>query len=213
MTIDHIGYILAPTFETSLRLIGRVSFPLFVFLLVFNLSQKEIFQKYLTRLLIFAILTSLIIGPFKYTLNNILPLNVFWTLLLGTITIYYINKINLELKNKKIRFFIISYILLISATISFLTDYELYGFLYILSFYGWFKSKNNLFAITSLTFGFLVNLHISITASIISCLTTLIFLLPLSKSPKAKRFLKPWWIFYAYYPIHLAILYAIKIYL
>ncbi len=213
MTIDHIGYILTPTFETSLRLIGRLSFPIFVFLMVFNLTQNVSFKKYITRLFAFAVTTSLILIPLKLSVNSVLPFNIFWTLLLGMITIYGINKINNEIKDKKIRFIIIFYLLLINLMLSFLADYEFFGLLYILSFYGWFKTKNKIFAITSLVLGFLINLHISIPASIISCLTTLIFLLPLSKSPKAKRFLKPWWIFYAYYPIHLAILYAIKIYL
>ena len=212
MTIDHIGYILTPTIEASLRLIGRISFPIFVFLLVFNLNQKDLFKKYLIRLLIFAILTSLIIGPFKYMLNKLLPFNIFWSLLLGTATIYGIHKINLDFKNNKTRFFIIAYILLISAALSFLTDYELYGFLYILNFYTWFKTKNVIFAFSTLVLSFCFNLHISIFASIISCLTTLILLLQTSKSKKAKRFLKPWWLFYAYYPIHLAILYIIRIY-
>ena len=212
MTIDHIGYILTPSFEITLRLIGRLSFPIFVFLLVFNLSQQNIFKKYLTRLFIFAILTSLIIGPFKYTLKDMLPLNIFWTLLLSTTTIYGIDKINKDFKNSKTRLFIMGYMFLICTMLSFLTDYEFYGFLYILNLYGWFKTQNKLFAVASLLFSFLINLHISIPASIISCLTTVLFLFPIRKSKNAKRFLRPWWLFYAYYPFHLAILYAIKIY-
>ena len=212
MTLDHIGYILTPSFETSLRLIGRISFPIFVFLLVFNLNQKDLFKKYLTRLIIFAIITSLALGPLKYILKNLLPLNIFWSLLLGTTAIYIIKKINTDLKNNKSRFIIIAYILSICATLSILTDYEIYGFLYILNFYYWFKTKNKIFAIITLTLSFFVNLHISIPASIISCLTTFILLLPKSRSKKTKRFLKPWWLFYAYYPIHLAILYIIRIY-
>ena len=212
MTLDHIGYILTPSFEAPLRLIGRLSFPIFVFLMVFNLCQKDLFTKYIQRLLTFAILTSLIIGPFKYTLNNILPLNIFWTLFLGMLTIYGIHETIHDFKDNKTRLILITYIIGIGALISFLTDYEFYGYLYILSMYGYLKTKNKIFGILSLIFGFLINLHISITASLISYLTTFVFLLPLSKSEVVRRFLKPWWIFYAYYPIHLAILYAIKIY-
>ena len=47
MTIDHFGYVMEPSFGTLLRLIGRLSFPLFVFLLVFNLNQKELYKKYI----------------------------------------------------------------------------------------------------------------------------------------------------------------------
>jgi hypothetical protein len=212
MTVDHIGYILTPTFEEPLRLIGRLSFPIFVFLLIFNLIQKVSFQKYITRLFSFAIITSLMIGPFKYILKEILPLNIFWTLLLGITAIYGLNKINQECKSRNYRYFITIYMLLICITLSILTDYAIFGFLYILSFYRWYTTKNIFYAFTSATLGFLINLDISLIACVISCLTTVVFLFHITKSKNAKRFLKPWWLFYAYYPIHLSILYAIKLY-
>ena len=211
MTLDHIGYILNPTFE-PLRLIGRLSFPIFVFLLIFNLHQKVRFEKYLKRLFAFAIITSLILGPFKYIFNNILPLNIFWTLLLGMLAIYGLEKTSSDFKDRKIRLFVNIYILLVCATLSILTDYGFYGFLYILSFYGWYKSKNLIFVATSIVLGFLINTDISVPACIISATTSLIFLFPITRSKKATRFLRPWWLFYAYYPLHLAVIYAIKFY-
>ena len=90
MTIDHFGYIFTPSFEVPLRLIGRISFPIFAFLLAYNLTQKDLFKKYIFRLSIFAVITSLILIPFKYQIGNILPLNIFWTLLLSVVSIYTI---------------------------------------------------------------------------------------------------------------------------
>ena len=61
MTIDHIGYRLFPGTEL-LRMIGRLSFPLFVFMLtegfVYTGSQKN----YLKRLALFALLSEV---PYK----------------------------------------------------------------------------------------------------------------------------------------------------
>lgn len=212
MTIDHFGYIFTPSFETPLRLIGRLSFPIFVFLIAYNLSQKDLFKKYISRLSIFAVITSFILIPFKYQIGNVLPLNIFWTLLLGVLTIYGTNKAY-ELQNKISKYLLIGYILCFSALLSFLTDYEFFGVFYILSFYNWYKSKHLLFGILMLVFAFAMNLHISVLASVVATLTSLVFLFPSAKSNKTKRFLKPWWLFYAYYPAHLAILYAIKLYL
>ncbi len=211
MTIDHFGYVMGPSFVTLLRLIGRLSFPIFVFLLAFNLSQKDLFKKYISRLSIFAVASSFILIPFKYQIGNVLPLNIFWTLLLGVTTIYMISKASIFWQNIT-KYVAIIYILSFSAILSFLTDYDLSGLLYILSMYGWFKTKYKIYGFLTLLLAFIMNLHISVWASLISTLISSIFLLPLTKSNKSTRFLRPWWLFYAYYPAHLAILYAVKLY-
>ena len=211
MTIVHFGYIFTPSFEMPLRFIGRLSFPIFAFLLAFNLTQKDLFKKYITRLTSFAVITSLILIPLKYQNGNILPLNIFWTLLLAVITIYGINKA-LKLQQNITKYIAIIYILSFSAILSFLTDYDLCGFLYILSMYGWFKTKHKIFGLLILLLAIVMNLHISVWASLIGTFASIIFLLPLTKSSNATRFLRPWWLFYAYYPVHLAILYAVKLY-
>lgn len=212
MTIDHFGYILTPSYASYLQLIGRISFPIFVLLMVFNLSKTDILKKYILRLSSFAILSSVVLFHFKNTLGELLPLNIFWSLLLGIVSIYYINKVIYNISNKYIKYFVVAYILIFCSFLSFITDYEIFGLFYILSLYGWFKSKNLIFGILSLVFAFLINIHISIPASIISFIITIIFLFPLTQSKKAKRFLKPWWLFYTYYPLHLVILYAVRLY-
>ena len=139
MTIDHLGYIFTPSYEMPLRFIGRISFPIFAFLLAYNLTQKDLFKKYITRLTSFAVSTSLILIPFKYQIGNVLPLNIFWTLLLGVITIYTIEITNKKFKQNNAKYIIIGYILCFSALLSSITDYEFFGFLYILSLYSWYK--------------------------------------------------------------------------
>ena len=212
MTFDHIGRILTPSFEAYLRLIGRVSFPIFVFLMVFNLSQKDLFKKYISRLLSFALISSLTLFHFKNTLNDLLPLNILWTLLLGVVTIYSINKANLGFTNKFFKYCAFAYIIIFSLTLSLIIDYKYYGLFYILSMYAYFKNKHPTFALFSIILSYLINIDISTSASIISAISTFILLLTIKQSEKHKRFIKPWWLFYAYYPTHLIVLYTIKIY-
>jgi hypothetical protein len=86
MTIDHIGLMLYPQI-LALRYFGRLSFPLFAYLLVLGMSSTHNFTRYLKRMLIFAILSQL-----PYTIANEIPLlqkmNIFFTLSLGMILIY-----------------------------------------------------------------------------------------------------------------------------
>jgi len=58
MTIDHIGAILFPEFEV-LRVIGRLSFPLFAYLLILGMENTRNIRNYFTRLFIFALINLL----------------------------------------------------------------------------------------------------------------------------------------------------------
>lgn len=211
MTLDHIAYILHTPFETVFRLMGRLSFPLFVFLIVFNLSQKNLFKKYISRLFGFALISTLSLIYFKSKAGEIIPLNILWTLLLGVVTIYTIKTVN-NLSNKFLRYLTLAYVLLFAIVLSFIVDYEVFGLLYMLSMYGWFNKKHFIYGISAIIFSFLINIHISLTASVISAIITSALLLPISQSAKAKRFLRPWWLFYAYYPLHLVVIYIIALY-
>ena len=86
MTIDHVGLMLYPQIP-ALRYVGRLSFPLFAYLLVLGMSSTHDLAKYLRRMLIFAFISQL-----PYTIANEIPiwqkLNIFFTLSLGIIFIY-----------------------------------------------------------------------------------------------------------------------------
>ena len=56
MTIDHIGAIMYPNIDIF-RIIGRVSFPIFAFLLVEGFKHTSNKHKYYIRLNLFAINT------------------------------------------------------------------------------------------------------------------------------------------------------------
>jgi len=90
MAIDHVGTILYPDL-LYLQIIGRLSFPIFAYLIVLGIESTKKPLKYMVTLLVFAV-----ISQFPYFLAfGIQPLerlNILFSLLLSAITIYFYNK-------------------------------------------------------------------------------------------------------------------------
>ena len=90
MTIDHVGYTLFPDL-VILRIIGRLAFPLFAYLIALGLNSTKKPKKYLLTLLLFGFISQL---PY-FLVFNIQPferLNIFFSLFLGGLTIQYFKK-------------------------------------------------------------------------------------------------------------------------
>ena len=85
MVIDHIGAVLFPG-ELILRIIGRLSFPIFCFLLTEGFCHTHNRRAYMQRLGVFALVSEV---PYDLTFHGkLLDLerqNIFFTLLLGVI--------------------------------------------------------------------------------------------------------------------------------
>lgn len=82
MFIDHLGYILLNNNE-SMRIIGRISFPLICFLLVNGYFHTKDKVKYLVRMTVFAFLSEPCFDFSSYMCVNMYKQNVFFTLVLG----------------------------------------------------------------------------------------------------------------------------------
>ena len=95
MTVDHIGLILYPQIP-ALRIVGRISYPLFAYLLVLGMSSTRDPGKYFKRMVYFALLSQL-----PFAIANEVPiwqhLNIFFTLSLGIILIYLLDRNNILL--------------------------------------------------------------------------------------------------------------------
>lgn len=69
MIIDHIGVYfegyLSNSIYNILRLIGRLSFPLFTYFLVLGIQRTSNLKKYMIRLVIFGIISQIIINSFR----------------------------------------------------------------------------------------------------------------------------------------------------
>jgi len=205
MACDHIGYVIFGNFS-FLNLIGRIAFPIFAFQITEGFIHTRDFKKYIKKLIIFACISQIPFTLFLSTFSdNIFTLNIFFTLILGLLSIY-IYKIT---PNKLLAFI---YILLFGIIAEFIdVDYGMYGIFLIFLFYI-FKNKK-IFMILSvilltiakyipslITYSFLqTRFYLCI---IFTCLS-LIFICFYNKKegPKAK------YLFYIFYPLHLIILY------
>ena len=202
MTIDHIGAVLYPQLQI-LRIIGRISFPLFAYLLVLGMESTRNIRNYFIRLFIFALISQI---PFSLAVGfDPLSLNIFFTLSFGLLFVYYFKKN--------------SWIAFIPIFLSFLLpfDYSIYGIAIIGCMY--ILNKNMKFGT-----GLLILLNgiflLPWNSQFLSLLALPFIILhnngtlDLTKYTD-NEFRMPLWrkyFFYVYYPLHLSILYFISQY-
>ena len=94
MFLDHYHYVIGGS--EILNVAGRIAFPIFAFTLSEGYVHTRSLKKYLLRLFIFAVsiqMPSVLLG-YNY------PMNIFFTLFLGLLSIYIfsLKKINIILK-------------------------------------------------------------------------------------------------------------------
>ncbi len=196
MTTDHVGLILYPQLQI-LRIVGRLAFPLFAYILVLGMESTHDPRRYFYRMLGFAIISQI-----PFAVANEIPiwqnLNIFFTLSLGVVFIYYLDRNNVLL------------IIPFAASIVVPVDYGVYGLATIL-----FLHEIRRFKRTGLIFLVALNLLLIPFSSIqpLALLALPIILLHnggrLNFTLLKKRIKYPLitrYFFYAYYPIHLLVL-------
>lgn len=125
-----------------LTCVGRISFPIFAFMIVEGYFKTKNFKKYLYRILIFAIISEI---PFNLMVGSRIfyPVhqNVLWTFLISLILIHINEKIKLK-KNILLQILTIVFTLLFGNIIGLITmvDYYHAGILTVLVFY-FFRQK------------------------------------------------------------------------
>jgi hypothetical protein len=203
MTIDHSGAILYPEISV-LRSIGRLSFPLFAYLLMLGMENTRNIRNYFIRLFIFALISqvpfflALDYGPFE-------SLNIFFTLSSGLLFIHFFKKNSL--------FTLVP--LLVSLVLPF--DYGIYGIavigcMYILKE----NTKFGVFSLALLNMVFLVPWNIQFLS--ISAIPLILLHKNGSLTPRkeiGEEYRIPFWrkyFFYIYYPLHLTLIYMIRFY-
>lgn len=229
MLIDHTGAILFPE-NMILRLIGRLSFPIFAYLIAIGYSKTSSFPQYMYRLLIFAFVAQI---PFslafaeQITIHNFSDflsffvgspkphLNIFFTLAFGLLAILIWDKGN----------FIFGKTLLVVAIgiIAELlhTDYSMYGVVMILGFYIFRDSKIKtfisqcfiylLFSASEVIYYFykfqVESMELFWFNQALSILGLIFIFMYNGKKGRNLKYL-----FYAFYPVHLLVLALIRIY-
>jgi hypothetical protein len=203
MIIDHYGAI----FKSGVyayRIIGRISFPIYCFLLVEGYFHTSDVKKYGTRLLLFALISELPFDFAFYGKINMFHQNIFFTLFIGLAALYFIDDREGKYRMKKSHVVALA---ILAATILF-TDYMYIGIIYILAFYyarNFDKTKR--LAITAFAM-LVVNLVSGSGLQHFSLLSLFfIYLYDGTLGPKNK-FMQI--LFYAAYPAHLMLFCIIK---
>ena len=197
MFLDHYHYVIGGS--EILNVIGRIAFPIFAFTLNEGYVHTRSLKKYLLRLFIFAVSIQMPSILFGYDY----PMNIFFTLFLGLLSIYIFN---LKKMNVILKIILIGFILFFSQ--KFKLDYGIYGILVIINFNIF---RNNKFKILM---NFLVlNIYNVIFPKVFDLpdtqlfsLISLVFIFMYNgeKGRSMKYF------FYLFYPIHFFILEVIK---
>ncbi len=217
MVIDHVGVYFFPE-VTLLRMVGRLSFPLFAWLIANGAYHTKNINAYFFRLLVLAGISQI-----PYILIHRLydpsfsSLNIFFTLAMGLGLIIVLQK--------QKGLFIRSIALSIGLVISFIFQFD-YGAAGVLSILFFFYFFNNFFTVIlsqiliyfmvfpaqSLLYGITTQTGSSIYIPEIAVIQPLAILSILfiamytgKEGPKLK------YIFYPFYPVHLAIMYIIKL--
>lgn len=123
MLIDHVGAVFFPEYSI-IRWIGRISFPLFAFLICEGYRHTSNIWKYFLRLGIFAIISEI---PYDYCLFNqiIYPYsqNIFFVLLLGLLVLYLIDK-EYVIKDKDITIYCQIAIVVVACVVAYFAKFS-----------------------------------------------------------------------------------------
>lgn len=190
MLIDHTGLFWG---IKSFRLIGRLSFPIYSFLIANGIKKTKNIKKYMSRILILAV-----ISQFVWLYTGTTTLNILFSYFLFIVIIYFIE----HKKN-----IIASIIFLIMVIVSPILDYGFYGFVLLaIMYYVENKYITLILMFTSITY--FVNSDLLSIYSYISILS--VFLIDKYDKPKYyKRYKKYKKLFYWIYPLHIFILFEI----
>ena len=193
MLIDHVGAILFPT-QIGFRIIGRFSFPIFCFLLVEGFHHTRNVKKYMVRLGLFALISEIPYDlAFRHVFLEFQRQNVFFTLLLGMVLMYMLQRTN--------RIYIKGCYILLSMWFALVAgmSYDYRGILLILIYYTCRKNITakivcgaawNILWTGVQQFGALASIPIALY------------------NGEKGRSMK--YVFYVFYPVHLLILYFIS---
>ena len=198
MLLDHIGYLFFPNI-ILFRIIGRLSFPIFAFFVSEGYKYTKSKKKYLLTMICFALLSQPI---FMLTINNHM-LNILFTFSFAIVLLMFIDNFSKDKVLYSI-YILLIVIILITLTIMNAIDYGIFGVLLVIVFN---KIKNIIIKYVFATICLCLLLTYSFIYQLSSILS--IFLLLLYNGEKGNLNLK--YLFYAFYPLHLFILFVIKL--
>ena len=184
------------------RMVGRISFPIFCFLIVEGFLYTGNIKKYLFRIGLFAFISQV---PFSMALFNTCfdfsYLNVLFTFFIGIVMLIFLKKFE---KNYLMQGLIVT----LSCALAYLfkTDYDFIGILFIATFYLFRGEKNK-------TLMMLILSVLCIYESKVFFYTAVLSLIPIYFYNGSRGKLNLKYVFYWFYPIHLLIFTLFRIFI
>lgn len=221
MLSDHI-WATAMSFGNWMTYIGRMAFPVFAFQIAEGFVHTSNFKKYALRLLGFAVITEI---PFNLFYSsrwfNPYHQNVLFTLLLGLLAISVIDKVRKNITVKTVALSLLWLLLICVASVIGFVDYGFLGMITVVMFY---LLRNFPFAwLAQLAAMVLINIvffegqvfPVEIFGKIFEIPTqgfAVFSLIPIwlygGRKGRSNKIMQ--YGFYAFYPVHMLILYLIK---
>ncbi|MEF9944963.1 MAG: TraX family protein [Lachnospiraceae bacterium] len=131
MLIDHIGIVFFPQYGIF-RIIGRLSFPIFCFLIVEGFFHTSDIMGYMRRLLLFALVSEIPYDLLFFgSIFDLTRQNVFFTLVLGVLLLYLLEALQGDFAKTSS----VIFIMLLAEALK--SDYSSMGILIILFFYSY----------------------------------------------------------------------------
>lgn len=222
MTIDHIADLLYPGMpnifiSNVMHIIGRLTAPIMFFFICEGYHYTKDVKKYISRLFIFALISHFAycfafgINFIPFSTGNIFnQTSIMWTLAWAVVALHIVHgKNNLKEWQKWL-------LIILITLITFSSDFSSIAVMAILFMYdrrGNLKSQMiSMMAWLSL-YALISYLFVSKTYGLIAMTAILVY--PLLKNYNGQRGKVKWlkWFFYLYYPLHLIIIGALRLYM
>ncbi len=200
LQISYKTYMMWWHFDVALRMIGRLAFPIYCFLLVEGFLHTSNVKKYGFRLLVFGLISEIPFNlAFWYSWHEAADQNVFFTLLLGLIALWFLRRYEGCFWKQAAAVLTCCF-----AAWTLKTDYDAYGVFLIVVLY----------MIRRLPTG--PRTVVGALAMTYECtiayeyLTEVLAIIPVTmyNGEKSRRWNK--YLFYAFYPAHLIVLFLIR---
>lgn len=205
MVLDHVKYAVPETRCFVTQYFGRISFPLFAFLIGEGYCHTKDLQKYCKRLVIFALISQIPFMLFRTLVGEWLMLNIMFTLMLGLVAITIFDKFG---DKYYISLPAVAMVVILGEWLN--VDYGWYGVLSVFVLYV-FRNKKiaRIFAFAILNVIYYRSKAVIMT-NFISCIfaTVPVILLLLYNGQLGR---KTKYIYYIFYPVHMIILYFIHL--
>ncbi len=217
MIIDHTGAAFQPYMDTYyLRVIGRIAFPIFIYLVAEGCRHTRDIKKYMLRLFVFGLISEIPFDliVFHQTFNN--PnlfnwnyQNIYFTLFLGVLTIYLGQIIQKHITNQALSTLAKGVAVILCLWIAIFLVVPDYGWIGVLGVYLIYVQKTQArraialaFVVMTIYFVPSMSANLYLVFALIPCALVMFY-----NGKPGKYRLK--WLFYAAYPIHLFLLYII----